>query len=93
MTFIYQKNNNAEPFQIYDVIILFKGAFEKMNDPLKPSTDIWNKINEKSPICKEQLRLSQQTFVEFPLSNYRKKLNNDFIEESCFLHNKSNLIR
>ena len=46
MTFICQKKNpNADLLQIDDVIIPFKGAFDKINDLLKPSTDIWNKIN------------------------------------------------
>ena len=54
-------------------------------------TDIWNN-NKKTPIWKEQLRLPQQTFVEFALANYRKKLLSDFIRESYFLYNKSNLI-
>ena len=46
MTFICQKKNpNADLLQIDEVIIPFKGAFDKINDLLKPSTDIWNKIN------------------------------------------------
>ena len=71
MTFIHQKNTIADVFQIDDVIISFKGIFDKINDLSKPSTDIWNN-NEKTPIWKEQLRLPQQTFVEFALENYRK---------------------
>ena len=84
--------SNADPFQIDDVIIFIKGAFDEINDLLKPSTDIWNN-NKKTPFCKEQLRLCQQTFVEFSLANYRNNLRDDFIEESYFLYNKSNLIK
>ena len=70
MTFIYQKKvTNADLFQIDKVIISFRDAFNKINDLLKPSTDIWDN-NEKTPIWIEQLRLPQQTFVEFALANY-----------------------
>ena len=58
MIFIYQKITDADLFQIDNVIISFKCAFDKINDLLKPSTDIWNN-NEKTPIWKEQLRLPQ----------------------------------
>ena len=64
----------------------------KKIDLLKPSTDIWNKINGKTPIWKEQVRLPQQTFAEFALENHRKKILSDFIRESYFLYNKSNII-
>ena len=65
--------------------------FDKINNLLKPSSDIWNN-NEKSPTWKEQLRLPQQTFVAFALANCRKKLFSNFIRESSFLYDKSNLI-
>ena len=54
--------------------------------------DIQNS-NEKTPIWKKQLRLPQQTFVDFAVANYRKKLLSDFIEESYFFYDKSNLIK
>ena len=51
MTFIYQrKMSNADPIQIDDVI----------NDLLKLSTDIRNKVNKKTPIWKEQLRFNNK---------------------------------
>ena len=40
MTFIHRKNTTVDVFQIDDVIILFKGIFDKTNDLSKPSTDI-----------------------------------------------------
>ena len=61
-------------------------------DLLKPSTDIWNKINGKTLIWKEQVRLPQQAFAEFALENHRKKLLSDFIREGYFLYDKSNII-
>ena len=92
MTFIYpQKITNADIFQTDDVIISFKGAFGKINNLLKPSTDICNN-NEKTPIWKEQLTLPQQTFVKFVLANYRRKILGESIRKSYFLYNKSNLI-
>ena len=45
-----KKYSNVDLFQIDAVIISFKGAFDKINNLLKPSTNIWNKINEKTPI-------------------------------------------
>ena len=82
-----KKITDADLFQIDDVIVSFKRAFDKINDVLKSPTDNWNG-NEKR---KELIR--RQTFVEFPLANYRKKLFSDFIEESYFLYDKSNLIK
>ena len=51
MTFIYQRKiSNADSIQIDDVI----------NDLLKLSTDIRNKVNKKTPIWKEQLRFNNK---------------------------------
>ena len=72
--------------------ILFPDAFNNINDLLKPSTDIWNN-NERTPIRKDQLRVPQQTFVEFALISYRKKILSAFTEESYFLYDKSSLLK
>ena len=90
--YLPQNITNADILQIDDKIISCKHAFDKINNLLKPSADIWNN-NEKAPIWKEQLRLPWQTFVESVLENYRKKLVNDFTEKSFFLFDKSNLIK
>ena len=82
---------NSDLLQINDVIISFKGAFDKINNLLKPSNYLWNN-KEKTSIWKEQLGLPQQTFVEFALANYRKKLLSDFLRKSYILYNKSNVI-
>ena len=95
MTFIHQKKFQSRSLfrsRIDDVTISFKGTFDKINDLLKASTDIGNN-NKKSPIWKEQLRVHQQTVVEFALANYRKKLLTEFTEQSYFLYDKSNLIK
>ena len=81
-----KKITDADLFQIDDVIVSFKRAFDEINDVLKSPTDNWNGDKKR----KELIR--QQTFALFPLANYRKKLFSDFIEESYFLYDKSNLI-
>ena len=52
--YLPKKITDADLFQTHDVIISVKGAFDKIDDLLKPSTDIWNN-NEKTTIWKEQL--------------------------------------
>ena len=89
--YLPKKITIVDLFQINDIIISFKGVINKINDLLKPSTDIWNN-NKKITIWKDQLGLPQQMFVELALGNYLKKLLVDFITESHFLYNKSNLI-
>ena len=49
--YLPKKITDADLFQIDDVIISVKGAFDKRDDLLKPSTDIW----KKTSIWKEQL--------------------------------------
>ena len=90
--YLQKKITNADFFQTDDVIILFKGTFGKIKDLLILPPGISNN-NKKTPIWIEQLELLQQTFVEFSLANYRKKVTADFIEESYFLYDKSNLIK
>ena len=52
--YLPKKITYADLFQTDDVIISVKGAFDKIDDLLKPSTDIWNN-KVKTPIWKEQL--------------------------------------
>ena len=42
--YLLKKITNADPFQVDE------DTFDKISDLLKPSTDIWNKINEKTPL-------------------------------------------
>ena len=91
MTFMHQKNTIADVFQIDDVIISFKGIFDKINDLSKPSTDIWN--NNKKTYLEGTVKASSTNVCRICLGKLQKKLLSDFIRESYFLYDKSNLIQ
>ena len=74
-----KKLSNANSFQIHDVIIHLRA-------PL--TTDIWNN-NQKASIWKEQLRHLQN----LPWQITEKKLLSDFLKESYFSFDNSNLIK
>ena len=73
--YLQKKISNADSFQIDDVIILFKGAFDKINDLLKPSTDIWNKIKEKKSYLERTAKASSTNICRICLSKLQKKKN------------------
>ena len=66
MTFIYQK-------KIDDVIISFKGAFDKLNDLLKAPTDIWNN-NEKHIYLKRAVKASLTNICRICPDKLQKKI-------------------
>ena len=72
MTFIYQKISNADSFQIDDVIISFKGAFDKINDLVKPSTGIWNN-NKKNTYLERAVKASSTNICRTCPSELQKK--------------------
>ena len=90
MAFIYQKNSNADPFQIDDIIISFKGAFAKINNLVKPSTGIWNN-NKKNTYLERAVKASSTNICRTcPNELQKKKLLSDFTEESYLLYDKKN---
>ena len=72
MTFIYQKNSNADLFQIDDVIISFKGVFDKINDLVKLSTGIWNN-NKKNTYLERPVKASSRNICRTCPSVLQKK--------------------
>ena len=80
--FYAPKNTIADVFQIDDVIISFKGIFDKVNDLSKPSTDIWN--NNKKTYLEGTVKASSTNVCRICLGKLQKKLLSDFIRESYF---------
>ena len=96
LTFFFQKHSRTIGFSINGFKFVFSGdEFLKKLITLPP--DLINKPRgtdeEMFAAPKEIFKLSQEKLVETALRNYREKLPTNFVNESYFLSDKSELIK
>ena len=62
---------------------------------LEPAEELINKFEGENEVLvtKNVFKLPQEALVKIAIGNYIKKLTVDFVNESYFLHDKSNLIK
>ena len=68
---------------------------EELKKLLEPAEELINKFEGENEVLvtKNIFKLPQEALVKTAIGNYIKKLTVDFVNESYFLHDKSNLIK